>query len=132
MASIFTWAYAIPVTLIFIFYSKLFGKVREHSAMLAAQAKKMNMKSLQSNADADKESAEIKIAKIAFTIFFLFIVAWTPYAVVAFIGAFGNRCGGCVLSGTRGSKPPPHGDSSRRGLTMWPRGRVPGISLRPQ
>ncbi|XP_034250430.1 opsin-3 [Thrips palmi] len=91
MATIFTWAYAIPVTLISIFYSKLFGKVREHSAMLAAQAKKMNMKSLQSNADADKESAEIKIAKIAFTIFFLFIVAWTPYAVVAFVGAFGDR-----------------------------------------
>ncbi|KAE8736982.1 Short wavelentgh sensitive B opsin [Frankliniella occidentalis] len=91
MATIFTWAYVIPVTLISIFYSKLYGKVREHSNMLAAQAKKMNMKSLASNADADKESAEIKIAKIAFTIFFMFIAGWTPYAVVAFIGAFGDR-----------------------------------------
>ena len=91
MVVIFVWAYAIPVSLISVFYSKLLAKVREHSAMLAAQARKMNMKSLQSNADSEKESAEIKIAKIAFTIFFLFIVGWTPYAVVAFVGAFGDR-----------------------------------------
>ena len=51
----------------------------------------MNMKSLQSNADADKESAEIKILKIAMTITILFLVSWTPYGVVALIGAFGDR-----------------------------------------
>lgn len=54
------------------------------------QAKKMNVKSLVSNQDKER-SIEMKIAKVAFTIFFLFLTSWTPYAVVAMIGAFGNR-----------------------------------------
>lgn len=59
--------------------------------MLADQAKKMKVKSLAANKDENAKSIEVKIAKAAFTIFFLFIVAWTPYAVVALIGAFGKR-----------------------------------------
>lgn len=58
--------------------------------MLRDQAKKMNVKSLVSNQDKER-SVEVRIAKVAFTIFFLFLCAWTPYAVVAVIGAFGNR-----------------------------------------
>lgn len=56
----------------------------------ALQAKKMNVKSLVSNQDKER-SVELRIAKVAFTIFFLFLLAWTPYATVALIGAFGNR-----------------------------------------
>lgn len=59
--------------------------------MLADQAKKMKIKSLAANKDENAQSVEIRIAKAAFTIFFLFILAWTPYAVVAIIGAFGDR-----------------------------------------
>ena len=58
--------------------------------MLKDQAKKMNVKSLVSNQDAGK-SVEIRIAKVAFTIFFLFVCAWTPYAFVAMTGAFGDK-----------------------------------------
>jgi r-opsin len=58
--------------------------------MLKEQAKKMNVQSL-SNKDAASESVEIRIAKAAFTIFFLFVCAWTPYAIVALIGTFGDR-----------------------------------------
>jgi r-opsin len=58
--------------------------------MLKEQAQKMNVKSL-SNKDASSETVEIRIAKAAFTIFFLFVCAWTPYAIVALIGSFGNR-----------------------------------------
>lgn len=65
-------------------------KVRAHEKMLKDQAKKMNVKSLVANQDNQK-SVEIRIAKVAFTIFFLFICAWTPYAIVAMIGAFGDR-----------------------------------------
>jgi r-opsin len=57
--------------------------------MLKDQAKRMNVQSLSANKDS--ASVEIRIAKTAFTIFFLFVCAWTPYAVVALIGAFGNR-----------------------------------------
>lgn len=50
------------------------------------QAKKMGVKSL--SAGQDEKSAEIKIAKVAVGIFFLFLSAWTPYATVAMLGAF--------------------------------------------
>lgn len=58
--------------------------------MLKEQAKKMNVQSL-SNKDASSESVEFRIAKAAFTIFFLFVCAWTPYAIVGLIGAFGDK-----------------------------------------
>jgi r-opsin len=76
--------------LICIFYSKLFKHVCAHAKMLKEQAKKMNVQSL-SNKDASSESVEIRIAKAAFTIFFLFVCAWTPYAIVGLIGAFGDK-----------------------------------------
>ena len=50
----------------------------------------MNVQSLSSNKDQASQSVEIRIAKAAFTIFFLFVCAWTPYAIVALIGAFGD------------------------------------------
>lgn len=55
------------------------------------QARKMNVQSLAANKDMNATSVEIRIAKASFTIFFLFLMAWTPYGVVAMIGAFGNK-----------------------------------------
>ncbi|CAF4744390.1 unnamed protein product [Pieris macdunnoughi] len=91
VACIFCWSYVIPMTLICTFYSKLFVAVRHHEKMLKEQAKKMNVKSLASNKEDAGKSVEIRIAKVAFTIFFLFVCSWTPYGVVAMIGAFGDR-----------------------------------------
>lgn len=88
VACIFCWAYCIPMFLIAIFYSRLFSHIQRHERMLKEQARKMNVESLQANKDA---SIELRIAKACFTIFFLFICAWTPYAIVALTGAFGNR-----------------------------------------
>lgn len=59
--------------------------------MIKDQAKRMNVQSISANKDVMAQSIEIRIAKAAFTIFFMFICAWTPYAVVALIGAFGDR-----------------------------------------
>lgn len=67
----------------------LFKHVRAHEKMIKDQAKRMNVQSICTNKES--QSVEIRIAKAAFTIFFLFVCAWTPYAVVALIGAFGNR-----------------------------------------
>lgn len=58
--------------------------------MLRDQAKKMNVQSL-SNKDASAESVEMRIAKACFTIFFMYVCAWTPYAIVALTGAFGDK-----------------------------------------
>nr|BAQ54759.1 opsin, short-wavelength sensitive type [Somatochlora uchidai] len=85
---IFVWAYIIPLLLIALFYSRILSHVREHEKMLREQAKRMNVKSLS---QGDEKSAEIKIAKVAITIVFLFICGWTPYALVSIIGCFGDR-----------------------------------------
>ncbi|XP_066595261.1 opsin, blue-sensitive [Prorops nasuta] len=90
VGAIFVWSYCIPVMLITYFYAQLIKSVRRHEKMLREQAKKMNVKSLVSNQDKER-SIEMKIAKVAFTIFFLFLCSWTPYAVVAMVGAYGNR-----------------------------------------
>lgn len=74
---IFAWAYCIPMLLIVMFYSKLFRHVKAHEKMLKEQAKKMNVQSLSTNKDSAAQSVEIRIAKACFTIFFLFICAWT-------------------------------------------------------
>lgn len=75
--------------LIIFYYFNLFKHVRAHEKMIKEQAKRMNVQSICTNKES--ASVEIRIAKAAFTIFFLFVCAWTPYAVVALIGAFGNR-----------------------------------------
>jgi r-opsin len=51
----------------------------------------MNVESLRSNQQQNQVSAEIRIAKVAVSICFLFVASWTPYAVMALIGAFGNQ-----------------------------------------
>jgi r-opsin len=50
----------------------------------------MNVESLRSG-DKAATSAEIRIAKTAIGICSLFVAAWTPYAVLALVGAFGNQ-----------------------------------------
>ncbi|KAG7209920.1 hypothetical protein KM043_011514 [Ampulex compressa] len=88
--AMFLWAYVTPLLFIIYFYAQLIKSIRAHEKMLRDQAKKMNVKSLVSNQDKER-SVEMRIAKVAFTIFFLFLLAWTPYMVVAMIGIFGNR-----------------------------------------
>nr|QWV42726.1 ultraviolet sensitive opsin [Trox sp. CRS 2021] len=90
VAVIFTFSYVIPMTLIIYFYSQIVGHVVAHEKALREQAKKMNVESLRSNQMQGAESAEIRIAKAAITICFLFVAAWTPYAVMAMIGSFGD------------------------------------------
>ena len=50
----------------------------------------MNVASLRSG-DAAKTRNEIRVAKVGLTLTSVFLLAWTPYAAVAFIGAFGDR-----------------------------------------
>ncbi|KAH8249232.1 hypothetical protein KR032_007472 [Drosophila birchii] len=89
--TIFVWSYVIPMTMILVSYYKLFTHVRTHEKMLAEQAKKMNVKSLSANANAENMSVELRIAKAALIIYMLFVLAWTPYSVVALIGCFGEQ-----------------------------------------
>ena len=50
--------------LIFLYYGRMVGHVSAHEKALREQAKKMNVESLRSNANANAQSAEIRIAKV--------------------------------------------------------------------
>lgn len=97
VGTIFTFSYFIPMSLIIFFYSQICSHVFSHEKALREQvrstaivystllgkclfqAKKMNVESLRSNQGNSTETAEVKIAKAAITICFLFVAAWTPY-----------------------------------------------------
>lgn len=87
----FLFNYITPLTMISCFYVKIVKAVVMHEAALKAQAKKMNVDSLRSNADDGKESAEVRIAKVAITNVLLWVVIWSPYAFVNMIAVFGNQ-----------------------------------------
>ncbi|XP_050312110.1 opsin, ultraviolet-sensitive-like isoform X2 [Anthonomus grandis grandis] len=91
IGTIFTFSYVIPMLMIIYFYSQIVGKVFSHEKALRDQAKKMNVESLRANQQQNAESAEMKIAKAAITICFLYVVSWTPYAVLSLIGGFGDQ-----------------------------------------
>jgi r-opsin len=91
VAVIFTCSYVIPMSLIIYYYSQIVSHVIKHEKALKEQAKKMNVESLRSNQNQSNQSAEIRIAKAAITICFLFVASWTPYAVLALIGAVGDH-----------------------------------------
>lgn len=101
-----------PMLAIIYFYSQIVNKVFSHEKALREQviislgqpylllsidlfilfqAKKMNVESLRANQQQNSESAELRIAKAAITVCFLFVASWTPYAVLALIGAFGDQ-----------------------------------------
>ncbi|XP_074036764.1 opsin, ultraviolet-sensitive [Leptinotarsa decemlineata] len=91
VASIFTFSYVLPMSMIIYFYSQIVSKVFSHEKALREQAKKMNVESLRANQQQQNESAELRIAKAALTVCFMFVASWTPYAVLALIGAFGDQ-----------------------------------------
>nr|APY20521.1 ultraviolet sensitive opsin [Xylobiops basilaris] len=91
VATIFFCSYVAPLSLIIYFYIQIVNQVFKHEKALKEQAKKMNVDSLRSNQDQAAQSVEIRIAKAAITVCFLYIAAWTPYAVLALIGAFGDK-----------------------------------------
>lgn len=51
----------------------------------------MNVTSLRSNADANAQSAEIRVAKVALANISLWVAMWTPYAAIVLQGALGNQ-----------------------------------------
>ncbi|CAH1104339.1 unnamed protein product [Psylliodes chrysocephalus] len=91
VGSIFTCSYVFPMVAIIFYYSQIVNKVFAHEKALRDQAKKMNVESLRANQQHKNESTELRIAKAAITVCFLFVAAWTPYAVLSLIGAFGDQ-----------------------------------------
>lgn len=64
---------------IIYYYSQIVSQVVNHEKALRAQAQKMNVESLRSNqAGQANTSVEVRIAKAAITVCFLFVASWTP------------------------------------------------------
>ncbi|XP_037082980.1 LOW QUALITY PROTEIN: compound eye opsin BCRH2-like [Pollicipes pollicipes] len=82
--------YMMPILTICFFYYHIVNAVFQHEKALKEQAKKMNVSTLRSNADQDKQSAEIRIAKVALANISVWALCWTPYCIVVAIGIGGN------------------------------------------
>ncbi|XP_057380856.1 compound eye opsin BCRH2-like [Daphnia carinata] len=82
--------YVIPIIIIIGCYYFIVKAVFHHEDELRQQAKKMNVTSLRSNADQQAVSAEIRIAKVAIINVTLWILAWTPFAIVCMLGTWGD------------------------------------------
>lgn len=68
VATIFTFSYVIPMSLVLYYYSQIVSHVVNHEKALREQAKKMNVESLRSNANTNAQSAEVRIAKVRQTL----------------------------------------------------------------
>lgn len=79
------WVYFLPLFIIIGAYSQIVGAVFAHEKQMREQAKKMGVKSLRSE-EAQKTSAECRLAKVALTTVSLWFIAWTPYLVINFAG----------------------------------------------
>ena len=80
--------YVFPVLIIAGCYYSIVQAVFKHEEELRAQAKKMNVSSLRSNAEQEAVSAEIRAAKIAIVNVSLWIFAWTPFTAISMIGVW--------------------------------------------
>jgi r-opsin len=88
--TLFCANFVVPVTTIAGCYYFIVHAVFKHEEELRAQAKKMNVASLRSNADNQQVSAEIRIAKVSIMNVTLWLSAWTPFAVICMIGTWGD------------------------------------------
>lgn len=88
--TLFVFNYVIPVSAIIACYFQIVQAVFRHEEELRQQAKKMNVTTLRSNTDQDQVSAEIRIAKVSITNIALWLMAWTPFAVICLLGTWGD------------------------------------------
>jgi len=88
---IFLWCYFTPLTFIIYAYLFIVKTVVAHEAVMAAQAKKMNVDSLRSGTEG--ESAEMRVAKVAIFNVTIWLICWTPYCFVTVQGLFFDQSG---------------------------------------
>ncbi|XP_076030478.1 rhodopsin-like [Oratosquilla oratoria] len=79
------WVYFIPLLVIVYSYTFIIKAVAEHEKQMRDQAKKMGVKSLRSD-EAQKTSAECRLAKVALVTVSLWFMAWTPYLIINYTG----------------------------------------------
>jgi len=78
--------YFIPLLIIIYSYTFILKAVANHEKQMREQAKKMGVKSLRSDPEANKTSAECRLAKVALMTVSLWFMAWTPYMIINMVG----------------------------------------------
>ncbi|XP_063615489.1 rhodopsin-like [Penaeus indicus] len=81
------WVYIFPLFYIIYSYTFIVKAVAAHEKGMREQAKKMGVKSLRSE-EAQKTSAECRLAKVALMTVTLWFMAWTPYFIINYGGMF--------------------------------------------
>jgi r-opsin len=89
--TLFATNYCTPLAIIIFCYFHIVKAIVDHEKSLREQAAKMNVTSLRSNVDANAQSAEIRIAKVALMNISLWVAMWTPYASIVLQGAVGDQ-----------------------------------------
>lgn len=84
---LYIFGFVIPLTVIILCYTMILKAVNVHENEMKKTAKKLNAE-MRSN--QDKTRMEIRVAKIAIAILVLYLLSWTPYALVALVGQFGD------------------------------------------
>lgn len=82
--------FVLPVLLIVFCYSYIFHRVRKHEKAFLRASKRLNMRYIQGAKEATRRT-DIKTARTAMVAFIVFCAAWSPYAIMALIGQFGDR-----------------------------------------
>lgn len=80
-------SFVIPLIAIIACYIMILKAIRNHDKEMIKMAKKLKAEDIRAN--QEKNRAEVRIAKIAMGIVFLYLMSWSPYAIVALIGQFG-------------------------------------------
>lgn len=88
IAFIYLFGFVVPLVVIALSYIMILQALKKHEEKMNKMAAKMKVDDINKN--REKTKAEIKIAKIAIMIVCLFMLSWSPYAVVALIGQYGN------------------------------------------
>lgn len=83
------FVYWTPLFLIIYSYFFILKAVSAHEKSMRDQAKKMNVASLRSS-EAQNQSTECKLAKVALMTISLWFMAWTPYLIINFTGVIGK------------------------------------------
>ncbi|RWS14076.1 ocellar opsin-like protein [Dinothrombium tinctorium] len=84
------FVYFVPLSIMIYSYFFIVRAVVKHEKTLRDQARKMNVASLRANSESSKQSAEMRIAKVAMMTVALWFIAWTPYLIIAWTGVFTN------------------------------------------
>ncbi|XP_071517804.1 rhodopsin-like [Panulirus ornatus] len=79
------FVYFFPLLSSIYLYTFIVKAVGAHEKAMRDQAKKMGVKSLR-NEEAQKTSAECRLAKVAMMTVSLWFIAWTPYLVINYAG----------------------------------------------